>query len=949
MSLTAQQLSRLRGKHPHKVKLYMTAITPVEIYTGHVTGLYVPERGARVITVSDLSGSITDARPGNTIEVYDIASGAIVSKRRLRSIDNHTLTLDENNIVWSLDMGLRIYRYWELWPIYPWIDDSDAYTFYKDRDIAYLDQTLYPPPVAIAGCPKVGMLRSTQLSMALNALASYTIAHGATITGYYWECTGGTITNPNIAQTLITFTEPGLYWLSLTVTDSNDKTRTTRRPIRIHEPTGTHAPILDFELESKPAGSWNDGGWQASIQLHGANASTSVIPDNSMIILWTEETFDGDTYYMDACGNIKFAGYIRSDKSSRDDANNTASLSLVTVDGILDSFYMYSMSVEEVADDPTTWYQYKEPLTVSGVLHYFWQWHSTLMDIADVFLPTDNTLRLPACDDLETGTLYSMPDNFARQYGIFAHVCCNKGGQVYVTEDYNTLSDARRIDSLALFEMEDTDRRLDSGVEFSRNEDNDTASITVSGVYWDDATDKYLPIMSLAPGTLPDAVGSSHASVERQVLESQEQLNFISGRLYAILQSTVKEVSLGLAGNYPVDVVPQQFITLNIPGSYFARGVGLVGDYLIRTVDSGLDMSAGLALPTIGLEPVIEDSVDGVTVIVPEIPDNTTNPTYPPVLPPTLPVVPPNPFKPPSILPPKIPGDGWVDNIVTVWPNECSLAINPGYNGPFSHGGFDIFSESAYGSTQITVPCEVVLRKSSVLDGQWTYIIIDGCFYERLSSVWEPTQTVDWIRVYGQRNGVNVATGTVTLYTDNNGCGYRVVRFLNLAEAQVIDALVFQAVARPGYEFTDGAVLADFALNVNYYNPYMVIDNLVPGSVYKVESYSGYWTALPGCSGPQYLYFAITDGVSTGPLGVEIIGGAVWSDFLLAFGDSDGTTSYSWCYVKPVTDKLYMKAPDSNNSDNCGFDYMIRISGATRAGVTRMTVHGIYIYNICDK
>ena len=65
--LSDAELLLLRDGHPHVSKFYLTVFRPEVVYVGQVTGS--PAKGARFITVSDVSGSIASIEEGYTVKV----------------------------------------------------------------------------------------------------------------------------------------------------------------------------------------------------------------------------------------------------------------------------------------------------------------------------------------------------------------------------------------------------------------------------------------------------------------------------------------------------------------------------------------------------------------------------------------------------------------------------------------------------------------------------------------------------------------------------------------------------------------------------------------------------------------------------------------------------------------------------------------------------------------
>lgn len=633
MSITNAQRDRLRT-HPHLVKIYLSVLKPTSVVCDTIVG--GPARGDRTISLSGVpvSGNLANAVIRQTVLVGTSCGDASVAKRRLRGFNAgaNTIDVDENSVEWANGQFVTIITNYELWPRYPRILTVAPWTFYKDYGLTYAAEANPNEdinPVAIAGAHQVGFLDGGTITFDLDASDSYALASGAAITGYTWSCTGGAIANPNVAVTTITFNAAGTYWLTLQVTDGT-KTATTRRVLFVHDRTGSNAPYTEFEFESHPQGDWERGGWETSIKVRG-DATATDFPDGALVVVWYESWYAG--IQEEIGGNTLFAGYVRRDSTTVDWNTGHVSFEATTIEALLRQHMMFSISLQAPTGEdghvlprsPETWYEFdRNNLTVATAIHHLWYWHSTLFGIADVFLPTSNTLLLYACDDFERGDLYSQADIFARQHGIFAHVVCNKQGQLHVEEDVNMLDVAGRGAVPLVWNggLQETDRREDT--EFVRRQEKETALVHLSGFSFDGATPT--AIVSKAPGDAPEAIGGDTRGYERQVLEDQAQSNELAGRALAVDNDGFREIRIKFAGAYQgaLDVVPQEWLELTLGAGDTPRGIVWVAQNMVcRNVQTEVDTERG-ALLTNGVFVREAGGPDGVTG------DYPTEPPTPP-------------------------------------------------------------------------------------------------------------------------------------------------------------------------------------------------------------------------------------------------------------------------------------------------------------------------------
>jgi hypothetical protein len=633
----AADLERLRNTHPHKIVPYLSVFKPEQLYCGTVTSS--PAMGARQITVVNVSGSLAAvdaALPDLTVYVGTSCGDYSKSKRRLRSRSGQVLTLDENSVDWANGDVITVMLSYDLWSVFPYID-PDTKVFYKDYNIAYTDENEFMNPVAIMGPHQAKFLDGPTVVFNLVASDSYPVADSASITTYAWTTTGGSIANAADPTTTITFDTPGQYIITLTVTDSNANTQATRRVYFVHQRTGANAPYLDFEFDRSPEGSWDNGGWSCGVSIRG-DADQSEFPDNTLCVLWAETFWSGEEHYIVDGYNIIMVGYIRSENVIKELDAGSVTFDIVTIHELLKNARCFSVSLEYDAS-PDTWWK-MDDLTIGRAVHHVWRWHSTLFYVTDVYLPilTSNTELLRAVDDFEGNDLYSMVDNFTYQHSIFAHVVCNKYGQVYVEQDLAMLDEADRAAATVAVTLADRDRRGPTDLDYGRQTPEDVSHAIVSGTYFD-GSQAYV-IIAQAPGYLPSPWGEDEVSFERLVLGSQAYANMIAGRVIAVANGWIEEVGVPMAGNWlpALDIVPQNWVQLNVQAADTKRGIALEGNFHLRGITSDIEVRGGTCFVDLSLVPE-EFGPDGVPG---PYPDDWPWPDFP---------IPPIPPIPPWVIP----------------------------------------------------------------------------------------------------------------------------------------------------------------------------------------------------------------------------------------------------------------------------------------------------------
>lgn len=617
MAISAPHLNYLRNGHPHGVRLYLSPLAPQVIYQGQVTGS--PDRGDRVITLSDVSGNISNIIAGMTAIVGTTAGDDDVPdgrRRRVRSRSGQDVTFDENSTEWANGQYVTIVENWELFPVFPYITpDGPPFIFYKDRDLTYASQSDpnkdIDPVAIIKGNHMAKFLDGNNVSFTLDGTNSYAVAYGASITGYSWSCTGGSIASASAGTTTITFTTPNKdgYWLTLTVTDSNGKTSTTRRVIFVCTRTGDNKPH-SVQIQDPPSGDWGEGGWRTQIAVREDGDVTN-FQDRTLVVLWSEETYDGVPVEIGDDGNIEMIGYIRGEtiNSTVIGTEDYVAFTITTIEDLLRRHPVFSISLEDKSN-PSKWY-HMHRLTVARAVHHMWRWHSTLMGITNVFLPIDDETRIPAVDDFINGNLYTCVEQFTAQHGIFAHVCCNKKGEVYVEVDFNMYNDTDRAALDVQMDLSMADLRGDPVFSIIREYERQVSYGVLDGVSYDGSDTS--PLVSIAPSEVPYVDGDGQLVLTRQVLSSQTDGNEKIGRALAIANSVFKGFPTRFAGNYSfIDIVPQYWHTITLEAQDTKRGLVLTNMKMVpRTVTNVFDPEAMTIMTDVTYEPDA-DGQDGI-------------------------------------------------------------------------------------------------------------------------------------------------------------------------------------------------------------------------------------------------------------------------------------------------------------------------------------------------
>lgn len=627
-AISAPNLNLLRNTQ-HRAAVYASPLQPRTLWTAQVNDGTI-QREARTIVFDTGSGSnFSWIEEFQTVWVGTAAGLHDVGIAQVRSIASGdggvtgTLVVEANEINWADGDHLTFKHNYELRAMYPRLDSS--FVFWKRYDIAYSDQNVNINPVCIAGPHQAGFMVGGSISFDIPIGQSYAMANGASISSRSVTVlpSAGVTVNPYAAGVItVDITVAGQYWARCSVTDSNGKTTVTFRCLFAHNPSPTSSdyPYLVEEVDLN--GSWQGGGWDASFSTMDTVPITA-FPDETLVLLW-QKAWYGDTQtdvsLLDQGANLLIAGYLVKDTISKvKEKGGASNFELVTIQTKLANLPMYSISLEATdAGSVDTWYKHDKTVMDAGhILFHIYYWHSTLLQVCDFLdLNSNNILRKYA--DLEADNLYGMGDTLVKNNGIYAHIVCNKAGQMGMKRDVVYLDDASRAAAAVVADLEEED--LLDPLTIVHNPERRVSFIFVSGFYYDGTTAS--PVGSTAPSNWPARVGRGMLDVERQMLSGQTHSNQLSGQIFAVENNPYPEVRATFQGNYlgVLDIFNQEWWQLDIlSGDTNRQIIWADQNMIVRSVTAKINTQTNEISADVVFEPEI-DGEDGVPYLWPTAP-----------------------------------------------------------------------------------------------------------------------------------------------------------------------------------------------------------------------------------------------------------------------------------------------------------------------------------------
>lgn len=638
-ALTGGQLALLRGER-QRARFYLSVSRPRLLLSAQINNASIARGATSIAYDQGVLDGFSSIQAGQILRVF-LSTGE--ERVRIKAISGSqsagTITVASNSILWADNRVIMVEEDYPIGPKNPFFNVSG--TFYKDGDIAYVEQNVEPPPVLIAGPHRAKFLNEGQARFEFRLSDCYAVAPGASMSGLSVSvapAAGATVTNEGGGVWSVTIDTPGQYWAKIVGTDSNGKTQTTYRRLWVYNPTALSGdeyspyeddyPYHDFRAETL-AGAWGRGGWTMGITVHGT-ADDGAFPPGALICLWHQVKYGDDTEFIGGWYDgqeVLFAGYIRQGTVQADWDHSTVSFEAASPTSVLGEIVIGSNAFLEAKSSPSNWNQYKNTaLTTGRALHYYLLWHSTLLDCTDVAgLLDDSTLRAGAV--FQKSDLYSQALSVCEQQGINAKLVSDHQGRLHLVRNLQLRNDTARAAAVTTVTLTETDRVGEIGIVDQQSAE--VAMVFANGFTFNGAT--VATVCARAPGAVPYPEGAQFVTHAGQIVASQTAINELAGRLFATANKTYREVRLRLHGLWAgvADILGDEWWALNVAPTGNNRGIDWVGQKaLVRSVNHRLDPVNGYIETDLVLEPEALGPV-GVGYTCVGLPTEISSPSQP--------------------------------------------------------------------------------------------------------------------------------------------------------------------------------------------------------------------------------------------------------------------------------------------------------------------------------
>lgn len=586
-----------------------------------VSGTFL--QGENQINFDSVStGSYLNCYPNITVKIGSTEGASDVGTIRLRMITGSYAVFAENSVVWRNNYFLTFIDFVDVNPVFPKIikdpNQTDNVIFYKDDDIPYSNQNTIYGTFPCAGPHRAALLETGTASIFYSSTGSYNVK-GDSLT-FNWAFEGGTPTGSTLRDPgNVSYVSCGHYRTRLIITSSSGAVDTTYRYVSIYDrpENGTCTPVLKWEMGDL-SGSRSEGGYIVHMKSFD---NLSDIEPNALVVIFQDNWFGGTKTSIGGNANnnssIFFVGYILKDSITFNYKEGYAEYDVGNISILMKDTEGFSVSCESVVT-ASTWFQL-DNMNVTKAMYHYLRWHSTVLNVADFQYTGDD--RLVQYFDSDRESLWDAIDNFVRE-GLIGELVSDRQGKIWAEispPGYQNPFASIRSGGVA-GSVQKQDWMGEPNITERRTAEQ--SFIEMGGiVYQGPQTNQFTAILSNAPSLTPLYRGKSESPYQGLILNSQLQLNQLSGNYLADKNSPFPVVGMSINGNYQyMDIAPQEKFTFDITASDTKIGESLIGLwYRPLSMNWRYNNTNGTLTPDMEFQQIVTGTA-GETLIIPITP-----------------------------------------------------------------------------------------------------------------------------------------------------------------------------------------------------------------------------------------------------------------------------------------------------------------------------------------
>lgn len=431
---------------------------------------------------------------------------------------------------------------------------------YHNYNETYINQNNYIIPVANINRPSVDYPGTRKLNafaagwcraewddnfrITLTSVYSYSMNGNAI--SVLWDIADCTLVGMGAALTdeEITIDCPsGFRYIKLTVTD--DVTGVVSRP-RYH-PVFAHDdafPTIDFGTRGfHVSGDTRADGRRMSFDIFGqdGDAGEAIFPRGALTVYWEEPYFNAED--VPELYISQFIGWISSKQFRPVKHAGTLTLEVFGIEGwMAEHLSGFGTRITDESHLPGKWYE-MENITVGKMIHYLLREYSTVLYSANLYIP--DLLRHDRAEDVNKDKLWNQINTIAKAFGCIAGA--DSGNAIWIRQDPFYNQDRGSIVSLGTILSDDI---TEEGLTITESEVKSIGVVNGTGSVWDGVSAEPEVFAARSPGVSPGTGDGSDQFFWR--VDSQDHLNFLTGQLYAKVNSRFKSLQFTLIGNMDV-------------------------------------------------------------------------------------------------------------------------------------------------------------------------------------------------------------------------------------------------------------------------------------------------------------------------------------------------------------------------------------------------------------
>lgn len=611
---------------PQDFPLYLYIHSPATVFAAQVNQTVFSYPLMQITFDSVTTGAYTDIKEGMTVligtsagldnlgrvRVRKSAAGTVATSTVL-NVSRSSRGTGDGELNLANDVYITVLDQYLIWSVPPYITDTGV--IYKDGEIPFNINYAHRPKANIGGdVLKVVDVGVTEADVYFDGQYSMRFHPDATSTlTYSWDFPGCTPSTSSSATPGLVEVPLGKRHVSLTVTDSNGVTHTSRALVVV---TDEDDPDL---IKYWAVDSWTEGQQGQEIRIRVDQPLSYVTyPDSTDVLICTSE--HEDQVGLAGREHMLFSGWL-SEEVTRVEASERGlvsrlSFGLADVATRLRELPSFPDTVDRKST-PTNWME-MEGANPDRFVHYRLDWHTTALTRAD-FYPSgygDNyaftTLSSSGSDMFEDITWIT---------GATAHlITCDIYGALWMRQDPQITPTAAQNAALSIGIERDTTSRLTleprqwSGYGYThqrtpRTHFNWGEALLTSTANMSNNLTIYTAHV-VAPGFSPGQ-GAGEDNTTQQIVKSVNELRMRVGNIYRARQNALKS-------NFQIDLIPMrsaihpanmEWVTMTLnSGQSGYRGRTLTSQRVLPiAIEYDVDVSRGIRRPRLSVEVEVTD------------------------------------------------------------------------------------------------------------------------------------------------------------------------------------------------------------------------------------------------------------------------------------------------------------------------------------------------------